>query len=193
MMMSYLRPMYHWQPTHDLLLQLIFGIKVPLNSTSMDDTGNNMTGVQDSATSNHSTNEDMTNATDDIMNDDMVMYDDNVIAEFASTEDYYATIVIIYSGSRWFVSIDLVENGTSLLHRTEYHAFWDQLFEKQTYYISDPATGATPVGVDFYEVLFDVNYDDYGPFGLLKPAANLTGAGFFHCVGTELTSKNNEK
>lgn len=162
--MSYLRPFYAWEPTYDLLALL-------LGSAGTEEIA---TGDAEYATTNLSELE-LSNGTDV----SSYLYEDN--DEMESTEDLYASILVIYAGSRWFVSIDFVINGTSLFYKTEYHAFWDDLFQQQTFYISDPATGSTPIGVDFYEIMMLSEFNDYGPFGLLKPAANITGAGYFHC------------
>lgn len=159
--MSYLRPFYQWEPTYDLLAHL-FGLDYT-EEVATDDGRNATTNTSVSAISN---------GTDEFYGDTDV---------FESTEDFYASIIVIYAGSRWFVSIDFVINGTSLFYKTEYHAFWDNLFEQQTFYISDPATGSTPIGVDFYEIMMDTEFNDYGPFGLLKPVANITGEGYVHC------------
>ena len=53
---------------------------------------------------------------------------------------------------------------------------------------SDPTKGATPVGVDFYEKAQNPKWDDYGPYGLLIPLYNISGKGYFHCFGTNLTT-----
>eukprot|EP00804_Cyclotella_cryptica_P003410 CCRYP_018561-RC/>CCRYP_018561-RC protein AED:0.13 eAED:0.13 QI:3308/1/0.91/1/0.36/0.5/12/0/77 len=52
--------------------------------------------------------------------------------------------------------------------------------------------GATPVGTDFYEnqVFGGAQWDDYGPFGLLTPLNNVTGKGYFHCMGTNVSAVN---
>lgn len=55
---------------------------------------------------------------------------------------------------------------------------------------SDPTKGATPVGVDFYEKAETPKWDDYGPYGLLIPVYNISGKGYFHCFGTNLTVVN---
>jgi len=167
-LMSYLRPFYEWEPTFDLLAH--FSGTRAMEDTAMDHSEYASTNLSAS---------DISYGTDDFS----YGYSDDAVAE--STEDFYATIVIIYSGSRWFVSFDVMINGTSLFYKTEYHAFWDELFKQQTIYISDPATGSTPIGVDLYEVMMDTEFNDYGPFGLLKPAANITGAGYLHCYDND--------
>ena len=53
---------------------------------------------------------------------------------------------------------------------------------------SDPTKGATPVGVDVYEKAKTPKWDDYGPYGLLLPVYNISGKGYFHCFGTNLTA-----
>ena len=55
---------------------------------------------------------------------------------------------------------------------------------------SDPTKGATPVGVDVYERADTTKskWDDYGPYGLLIPLYNISGKGYFHCFGTNLTA-----
>ena len=34
----------------------------------------------------------------------------------------------------------------------------------------------------------ELQWKDYGPFGLLTPVANITGQGFFHCLGTNVNA-----
>ena len=110
---------------------------------------------------------------------------DNVsAAESQNSTDFFDstfTVALVYSGSRWFVTLEMLEKGLVLSteYNAEYHAFWGDLYNQKTYFISDPTTASTPVGVDFYYILS--NGRNYGPFGLLEPIANLSGAGFFHC------------
>ncbi len=180
--MSYLRPMYEWQATYDLLAEIINATLVveteTLNSSQVAATNstNATFPISDRDDSNSTTSHDTS------MDDDLLPN----LTLFESTRDFYATVNTLFSGSRWFSAIDFIENGTSTIHKKDYHAFWDQLFEQRTLYISDPATGATPVGVDFYEIVHDAKYDDYGPFGLLKPEANITGQGYFHCYNPDV-------
>lgn len=46
------------------------------------------------------------------------------------------------------------------------------------------------MGVDFYENQFEIGFskwNDYGPYGLLTPIHNVSGKGYFHCLGTNNT------
>lgn len=48
-----------------------------------------------------------------------------------------------------------------------------------------------PVGNDFYhnENFWGTSrWNDYGPFGRLTPFHNISGTGYFHCLGTNLTT-----
>ena len=91
-------------------------------------------------------------------------------------EDY--SVVISYSGSRFYGTI--IESDASLdnLFPQDYHAFWSQSFDvNRTFIISDTTYSSTPVGVDFFEMrrrvnnpLLNKNVDfSYGPYGALIP------------------------
>lgn len=114
--------------------------------------------------------------------------------EFDTGVDIYFSIALVYSGSRWFGTLEFgLEKDfklDQLSYGYEYHAFWDRLYEGRTFFLSDPYTGAIPVGVDFYENQFleTPEWNDYGPWGLLKPIHNISGKGYFHCMGTNNTA-----
>mmetsp|Transcript_39110 Transcript_39110/g.94141 ORF Transcript_39110/g.94141 Transcript_39110/m.94141 type:complete len:376 (-) Transcript_39110:222-1349(-) len=101
-----------------------------------------------------------------------------------------ATIMLVYSGNRWFGSIfpdTYVENMTleeNLVLWSDYHAFWYQAYSVSTQFVSDPTSGSTPVGVDFYWI--GERGDQFGPFGSLIPLQlyNQTGRGVYRCNGT---------
>ena len=88
-------------------------------------------------------------------------------------EDY--SVVISYSGSRFYGTI--VESDASIesLFPQDYHAFWSQSFDvDRTFIISDTTFSSTPVGVDFFEmrrrVVNALNVEfSYGPYGALIP------------------------
>ena len=91
-------------------------------------------------------------------------------------EDY--SVVISYSGSRFYGTI--VESDASIesLFPQDYHAFWSQSFDvDRTFIISDTTFSDTPVGVDFFEMrrrvvnsLINPNVEfSYGPYGALIP------------------------
>ena len=64
-------------------------------------------------------------------------------------------------------------------------AFWAKAYHPRlTYFVSEPTTKATPVGVDFYWI--EQRGEQFGPFGSLVPIQlhNQTGRGFFRCNGT---------
>jgi len=91
---------------------------------------------------------------------------------------------MIYSGDRWFGIFLEWGNSTDeeKLHSAkEYHAFWDKMYSTNTFWVSDPTTGSTPVGADFY--LIGERGDQYGPFGALSPLQkyNQTGRGLYRC------------
>ncbi|KAL7519551.1 hypothetical protein ACHAWX_004352 [Stephanocyclus meneghinianus] len=103
----------------------------------------------------------------------------------------WVILVLVYSGSRWFGTAEFSQTEaldfSTLIYDDEYHAFWDKLYEARTAFISDPTLGATPVGADFYQ-REEVQWNDYGPFGLLTPFHNISGKGYFHCLGTNLSA-----
>mmetsp|Transcript_29916 Transcript_29916/g.44018 ORF Transcript_29916/g.44018 Transcript_29916/m.44018 type:complete len:106 (+) Transcript_29916:1507-1824(+) len=65
-----------------------------------------------------------------------------------------------------------------------YHAFWDRAYNSGTVIVSDPTTGDTPVGVDFYYI--GERGNQFGPYGALYPLQlnNQTGRGYFRCNDT---------
>jgi len=103
-------------------------------------------------------------------------------------EDY--SVILSYSGSRFYGTI--VESNLPLgdLFPLDYHAFWSQSFNvDRTFIISDTTYADTPVGVDFFEMRRRINSFlnpnvrfSYGPFGALIPLMEYQGAGFFHCL-----------
>ena len=56
--------------------------------------------------------------------------------------------------------------------------------------VSDPTSGSTPVGVDFYVI--GERGDQFGPFGALYPIQlhNQTGKGYYRCAGSDFKSEN---
>ena len=66
---------------------------------------------------------------------------------------------------------------------------WYLMVIDHTSLCSDPTTDATPIGADFYENSFleTTTWDDYGPYGFLKPVHNVSGKGYFHCFGENNT------
>eukprot|EP00970_Alexandrium_tamarense_P011717 scaffold2566_cov125-Alexandrium_tamarense.AAC.20 len=110
-----------------------------------------------------------------------------LISSLNETMSLWACVAMVYSGSRWFATLETLDAEDGLLdgYTSEYHAFWGDLYQGRTFYISDPTAASTPVGVDMYERVMDAKYHDYGPFGLLKPVANITGQGYFHCFEEE--------
>jgi len=106
--------------------------------------------------------------------------------EEQKSSEYLCTVSITYSGSRWFISLGYLSeenNGYLTGFDAEYHAFWRDLFGGRTFFISDPVTGGSPIGVDFYKIIARGN--EYGPFGLLEPERRVVGEGFFHCLDGE--------
>mmetsp|Transcript_2542 Transcript_2542/g.3810 ORF Transcript_2542/g.3810 Transcript_2542/m.3810 type:complete len:648 (+) Transcript_2542:57-2000(+) len=100
--------------------------------------------------------------------------------------------LLIYSGDRWF---GLYQPGWQFLFGEtfepffkasvmNYHAFWDRAYNSGTVIVSDPTTGDTPVGVDFY--LIGERGNQFGPYGALYPLQlnNQTGRGYFRCNDT---------
>ena len=76
---------------------------------------------------------------------------DGVVAE----EDEFDMIWLGYTGSRWFgMQFNLAEmnvtNADLQVRSKEFHAFWNRAYNRVTYYVSDPTTKPTPVGVDWY-------------------------------------------
>ncbi len=64
---------------------------------------------------------------------------------------------------------------------------WDRAYNTGTVFVSDVTFGDTPVGADFYWV--GERGEQFGPFGVLHPFANVTGRGHFRC--SDPTSNTN--
>ncbi|KAL7534025.1 hypothetical protein ACHAXR_005587 [Thalassiosira sp. AJA248-18] len=119
-----------------------------------------------------------------------LLYDDN-----PGTDDDL-TYVLIYSGNRWFGTIFSgkdTENVTaeeSEAFWLDYHAFWYRAYSALTFYVSDPTTGSTPVGVDFHVI--GERGEQFGPFGALYPIQlhNQTGRGYFRCGDSDAKPGN---
>ena len=90
-------------------------------------------------------------------------------------EDY--SVIISYSGSRFYGTIVDPDATLEELFPPDYHAFWDQSFEvNRTFVISDTTFGSSPVGVDFFEMRRRIDslvnpkvHFSYGPYGALIP------------------------
>lgn len=101
------------------------------------------------------------------------------------------SVVISYSGSRFYGTIIEPNSDIEDLFPSDYHAFWSQSFnENRTFIISDTTFDGSPVGIDFFEMRRrvdtalrnkNVNFS-YGPFGALIPLMDYKGTGFFHCL-----------
>jgi len=103
-------------------------------------------------------------------------------------EDY--SVVISFSGSRFFGEIIGSNESLDDVFHSDYHAFWTQAFDvNRTFIISDTTFTSTPVGVDFFEMRRRINsmldpniMFSYGPFGALIPLMDYQDTGFFHCI-----------
>eukprot|EP00571_Detonula_confervacea_P010374 CAMPEP_0172301852 /NCGR_PEP_ID=MMETSP1058-20130122/3671_1 /TAXON_ID=83371 /ORGANISM="Detonula confervacea, Strain CCMP 353" /LENGTH=597 /DNA_ID=CAMNT_0013012139 /DNA_START=29 /DNA_END=1819 /DNA_ORIENTATION=+ len=72
---------------------------------------------------------------------------------------------LMYSGDRWFGAHVPKGNTTdeeAIWSAVEYHAFWSEIYKTSTFLVSDPTTGSTPVGVDFF--LTRERGEQYGPW-----------------------------
>jgi len=90
-------------------------------------------------------------------------------------EDY--SVVISFSGSRFFGEIIGSNESLDDVFHSDYHAFWTQAFKvNRTFIISEKTFTGTPISVDFFEMRrrigknfnADVRFS-YGPFGALIP------------------------
>lgn len=91
-------------------------------------------------------------------------------------EDY--SVVISYSGSRFYGTIVAPDASLDRLYPPDYHAFWSESFDvNRTFIISETTASSTPVGVDFYEMrrrvfnpMLNPNVEfAYGPYGAQIP------------------------
>ena len=93
-------------------------------------------------------------------------------------EDY--SIIISFSGSRFYGTIVEPDAALDDLFPDDYHAFWDQSFDvDRTFVISDTTFGSYPGGIDFYEMRRRIDTKlsanvrfSYGPYGALIPLMN---------------------
>jgi len=87
------------------------------------------------------------------------------------------SVVILYSGSRFYGTIIEPDATLNDLFPSDYHAFWNQTFNvNRTFIISDTTFTSTPIGIDFFEMRRRINsmldpniMFSYGPFGALIP------------------------
>lgn len=93
-------------------------------------------------------------------------------------EDY--SVIISYSGSRFYGTIIEPDANLDTLFSPDYHAFWSNSFNvDRTFIISDETYGSSPIGTDFFEMRRrvdsmrnpNVQYS-YGPYGALIPVMN---------------------
>jgi hypothetical protein len=94
------------------------------------------------------------------------------------------SLVLVYTGSRWFFSLfedgELKSREDRLLYVREVHAFWDRLYKYNTKAVSNPTSKSDPIAVDFFTI--EERGERYGPLGKLVPAQDPPGSGFFECV-----------
>jgi hypothetical protein len=94
------------------------------------------------------------------------------------------SLVLVYTGSRWFFSVfedgKLMTREYWLRYSREVHAFWDRLYQHNTKAVSNPTSKSDPIAVDFFFI--EERGERYGPLGKLVPAQNPPGSGFFECV-----------
>ena len=121
-LLRYGRPLYEWRATLDLLAAMVAGDSTSNTAeeiTPEENYDENTPGENTIEENDNLSNEEVSNFTntDDLLNE--------VETAFASTDDFYATMRLIYSGSRWFAVLSFVLNGTDILLSDEYHAFWE--------------------------------------------------------------------
>lgn len=129
----------------------------------------------------------------DSFSDDDFFQLNNQTAEFSQLLKNY-TVVLRYTGRRWYGQIVPPGLTATSFQEEEYHAFWNNAFsglgaeDNKTLIISSPSGSGSPVGLDFYEmrrrnIQFENEIEgfDYGPFGVLIPLVEYAGSGFFHC------------
>ena len=94
------------------------------------------------------------------------------------------SMILVYTGSRWFFSVfedgKLKSREDMLGYSKEVHAFWDRLYKYNTKAVSNPTTKSDPIAVDFF--IIEERGERYGPLGKLVPAQDPPGSGFFECV-----------
>lgn len=62
-----------------------------------------------------------------------------------------------------------------------FHAFWQDLYSKQTKFASDPTSKSSIIGIDFY-LLGQQGEEEFGPYGELFPLSDPKGSGFMKCI-----------
>ena len=94
------------------------------------------------------------------------------------------SLVLVYTGSRWFFSVfedgKLMNGEYWLRYSREVHTFWDRLYQDNTKAVSNPTSKSDPIAVDFFFV--EERGERYGPLGKLVPTQDPPGSGFFECV-----------
>ncbi|KAL7461130.1 hypothetical protein ACHAXS_001558, partial [Conticribra weissflogii] len=90
---------------------------------------------------------------------------------------------LVYTGSRWFGALYEGLKSVPLEfwveYSTDFHSFWDKIYDNNTVTLSDPTTDLSPIGVDFY--IIRNRGEQYGPYGLLEPLRLPSGSGHFRC------------
>jgi len=107
-------------------------------------------------------------------------------------------LALVYSGLRWFMyelphkryqDPTTIKSWNFIMQN--WHSYWFQgSFGDLTVAVSDPTSGNSPVGVDFYRIAGRSH--QFGPFGSLEPMQlnNETGRGSFSCELAEEDSCN---
>eukprot|EP00984_Skeletonema_dohrnii_P027544 scaffold17096_cov84-Skeletonema_dohrnii-CCMP3373.AAC.3 len=113
----------------------------------------------------------------------MYSYVEGLSPELAPKGD--DNVALVYTGSRYVITnLEQAKNNATSAYwewqTKNFHGFWAQAFSPSySSLISEPTQSDTPVGVDFFWV--GEQDEQYGPFGLLRPAFQFPGEGLFRC------------
>lgn len=90
------------------------------------------------------------------------------------------SVVLAYSGSRWYGSIMPPGGMSKVTKPLEYHAFWNSAYYgERTFLISQVTHDGSPENSEFYQMR---ERSEYGGYGILVPIMDLEGEGLFYCL-----------
>lgn len=93
---------------------------------------------------------------------------------------------VAYTGRRWFDLYYTWGDVAAGEEIEELHPYWDDLFERNTEWFSEPTTSGMPVGLTWYNIRDSQSKGSFGPFG-----AHYEDPVGFECMDTKCTE--NEK
>jgi len=86
--------------------------------------------------------------------------------DYGSSTEQVRRVVVLYTGRRWMVSFWTFQDFDVALNN--FHAYWDDIFNRTTIYYSSPTDNYLPTGradIDWYRIRRSESRGSFGTFG----------------------------